>query len=313
MDKPKYSISVTGLMDFCITPKHYHSFHIKKEREPSEAMTEGIALHLAVLEPEVFPLRVYTDMVAPEGVAVLRTVSDYRDWLKGTGEKLKSGLAKRELVDLYNQKQLLRKDGTVMREDELEQLYADKIRLTPATMSRVLRMRDSLLEHRFVNKYISNPDAQKEVRVEGVVHGVHVRGRIDWMFYNKDLDRIVIIDVKKCTNASRWQWEKTVYDRRYFIQAYLYSELVKQMFGKDTLYAYAICEGALPFCAEVYAADDGQLDAGEQLSEYQLQRFKECCDSDTWQAYSDGNIQNCSLPKYGYDSIASILEHGERI
>lgn len=301
------TISVSGVMDFCESPFHFYTWNILKDRPESTAMLEGRALHLAVLEPEKFEDQVYTHVRVPNGYHLVDTVDDLKAYIEKRGVPVPKG-KKEVLVNTF--KEL--RDEFAITKDELLLMYADKTLLTEKSYENTLKMQKSVRAHEFVKRYIDQ-EGDKELYLKGEVEGVEIRGRIDWVFYSASMNQYIVNDLKKTTSAKRRDWERTILARKYFIQAWLYMELIRQNFGKDCLYSYVVVEGASPFITEVYAADDGQLDAGEQLTRLKLNQYKKCLDENKWPTYSDGKIQPCSLPKYGFDEIDYILNNSEQL
>lgn len=304
----KYKISVTGIMDFSNTPFHYYSSRILKNRPTSVAMQDGTALHYAVLEPERFEKEVYVKSFVPEGKILVDTIAELKKYLDCHKVEYKKSAKKPELMELFLVLRTELRDEVPLTKIEIDLIFAEKVRITEGSMSSVLKMRESALAHPWVKSNIDR--GEKEVFVNGIIDGVSIRGRLDWAFQSQ-INQSVITDLKKCRSARRWDWEKTVYDMKYFVQAYLYSELYRQTFGRDVLYAYIPVEGAWPYITEVYAADDAQLDAGERVVKMALARFKKCVDTNHWPAYSDGKVQPCSLPEYGFKNIIAQEEWGE--
>lgn len=307
MAKNRYSMAVTGVMDFSITPFHYYNFQILKNRPASNAMLEGRALHLAVLEPEKFESEVYTTTFVPEGKFLYDTIADFKRYLTLHGKEHPKG-KRDDFLKRFLEVRTAVHDESAITKPELDQILAQKTKISEGAYENICSMRDSVLSHPWVKAHIGC--GNKEEKLIGEIDGVEIRGRTDWFFQSQRTGQWVIADLKKCRSARRWNWEKTVYENNYFIQAYLYRELFRQNYGEDALYAYIPCEGSAPFITEVYSADDAQIDAGERVVKIALARFKECVDSNKWPAYSDGKVQPCSIPEYGMKNIIALEEWG---
>jgi hypothetical protein len=302
-EKPKYSITVTGLMDFCESPAHYESFHILKEREPSDAMLEGSAFHLAVLEPEKFDEMVYTKMDPPKGCHIVNTVDELKAYITMKGGKPKG--KKSELIELFKKC----RDEFALLPEEIESKYEGKIKLTDKKYEGMIKGRNKVLSHPTIIKFQDQGlGHEKEKKLEGEIEGVHIRGKLDWWFYQQRMDRLIVNDLKRSQSAKSHKWQRTVFDRLYFIQAWVYCELIRQNFQKETLYNYIVSESALPHICEVYAADDAQLDAGERMSRFFLNRFKKCTDANYWPGYSDGTIQPCGMTEFQMQTVLDMTE-----
>jgi len=306
-ESEKIKTSVTGVMNYCKSPAHFKWFNVDKRYKDTKAMIEGRLLHLAVFEPEKFSQTVVVDGHTPENVQLLKTKDEIiafiseREKIEGL-QKMK----KDELVELCRSFCTANKIQDVLLYEEFKEQMAEKTVINQELMEKLELMRNRVLEHRFCQRYIDKGEC--EVLLSGEIEGVQIRGRLDHMAYNKDLDQYIIMDLKKCRNSERFAWERTVFEEKYFIQAWLYTELIKQNFGKDSLYVYMPIEGTAPYICEAYAADDGQLDAGEQLARKKLQQLKISFKNNYWPGYTDGNLSNSSLPSYGFDRVAAQVE-----
>lgn len=296
------SISVTGVMDILKSPMHYKAFHIDKLREPSKSMEEGTALHYAVFEPKKFETEVYVNYECPPDYELLRLVDDFKNYLKDKGLPV-SG-KKEELVARVLEH---RGNDKVLTEGEVEALYQDKIRLTETQHQNIIRIRDNALKNKLLAYYRQSGEAKVEQYMKGEIKGVEIRGRLDWMALNKNLNRYIIVDLKKCASAQFRDFQRNMAYMNYHVQAYLYSELVKQNFESESLYAWLACETALPHVCEMYACDEGTLEAGKQITEYAIEVYKECMKTDFWPGYSTGDIQNINLPNWAFDEIANKI------
>jgi hypothetical protein len=293
------SVSVTGFMDFCNSPAHYKFNHIDKKIEVTRPMLFGRALHLACLEPEKFAADVYTELKALNGETVLVSMDDYRSFFNATGEKCPK--TKAEAVTKFLELDPLDKVGFVS-ELELEKLYEKKTYLTEKEYSDCIQMRDSFFKHKFYDRY--RTEGKREESLKCVIDGVEFRGRLDWSVFNPELGYYIVIDIKSCKSAQFHDFQREIWHRKYFIQAYLYSEMIKQKYMTDTLYAFGAIEKTGPFICEFYGADAGMIDAGEQLVKKKIKQFKKCFNDNVWPGYSDGLLNNISLPNYGFDEVA---------
>jgi hypothetical protein len=169
-------------------------------------------------------------------------------------------------------------------------------------------MRDSLLAHKFVKRYL--PYGKKEMFVEGVIEDMHVRGRIDWMIDDPALPYIICVDVKKTKSAKFLLFRGDIWNRWLFVQAALYSKLLEMQFGRPVLYVWLACESTGPKIVEAYSANEAVLEAGETAYKGALNRLKECFETDEWPGYTNGMVTNMDLPSYGFDKIAE-MDRGE--
>lgn len=298
-----YKISVSGVMDFLKSPRHYKAFHIDKLREPSAAMQEGTALHLAVFEPERFETEVVTDYAPPDEITVLKTVDELKAFLADQGEKVKG--AKAALLQAAKGLIEERSIVGVMLHDDWMAAQSNKIKLTKSAYDNILRIRDACWEHKSFRHWKGL--GEYELLLSAEIEGVTVRGRIDWAFYNDRLNKYLIIDLKKCKSAQFRPFRQHIRQLNYHVQAWLYSELIRQNYDQDTMYAWLAAESALPNCTEMWMATEAMMEGSEMLTRYALNRFKKCKDENSWPGYSDGSIQTMDFEHWYYDEILTTI------
>jgi len=301
--EPKYKASVTGIMDYLISPAHYYSFRVLKEREPSDAMVEGIALHMAVLEPDKFEETVFRKAIpTPKGWQVLRTADDMKIFLKSQNEKVTG--KKEDLIKRIKEiRDNIKPASPILFESEFASINSAKMILTEGTYDKIIKIRDKVHAHKFFSHYKGKGTCEQFV--EGEIEGVHVRGKIDWNFFIEEMDKFLIMDLKKTTGSDLFTFQKTIWYSRLYVQAWLYCELIRQTHGKESIYGWIAAEGLLPHIVEVYACDEATLEAGEMMARKALRGIKKSIDDNRWPGYSNGDLVNINLPHWAYDVVSN--------
>ena len=259
---------------------------------------------MAVFEPERFDKEVYVNEVKTD-MRVLKTAAEMTDYLKEIG--VASSGKKEDLIKRVIDNRPA--DGNVLIYEEFMEAHPNLIRLSEGQMQDILRIRENVWNSAFFSQF--KGQGMCEEKIEGEIDGVKIRGRIDWMLYDEDLKYYIVTDLKKTTVAKMRTFQKAIYDKKYYIQAYLYCELVKQNFNKEAVYAWMVAESKLPHLCEMYSADSATLEAGELMVKQALKRLKECYETDEWPGYSDGRLQNISLPYWAFDAVADETYHKE--
>lgn len=298
------SVSVTGIMSFLESPQHYHCFHVRKERQPTQAMEDGKMLHMLVLERDRFYDTYCTTADFPEGTRLLKTVDDLKAFINSFGAKA-TGKSKVDFIaaaqHLIDTKQV--KD--VIIEEVYNRLHSNgKQFVGREKWDAMHKMRAAVLGHKVAKRYMNI--GKMEVKVEGQVHGVHVRGRLDWIADDESLPYIVILDLKKTRSMKFNKFRYEIWDRNYYVQAFLYTKLVEMQYNRPVLYMWVGVEGALPYICETYSADEATLEAGEKAFKWAVVKLRECIVNDNWPGYTDGMVHNINLPSYGFDRVAEM-------
>lgn len=94
------ALSASGMKDLAVSPMRYWYKHINPDYEPEEptpAQRFGIALHSAVLEPDVFAASYACELNRDDYPDALVTIDDIRSWIRDNGERPK-GTRKDEVL-----------------------------------------------------------------------------------------------------------------------------------------------------------------------------------------------------------------------
>jgi hypothetical protein len=303
-------LSPSRLMRCYESPLHYYwKYELGIEEESTKAQREGQIIHKLILEKERFDSEYVTDPEVPEGFTCLRTVEDIKDVLRENKEKL--GGTKPELTTRVLQ--IIKEQGLKMLcwDEFLADHQAGKEFISRATWDRWHLMRDRVLKHKFVARYLEV--GKKEVELEhDDIFGVRMRGRIDWLVDLPELPYVICIDLKKCPSARFLRFRRTVEDDGLHIQAAVYTEMIKKIYGRDCLFVWQAIEEKAPFPTESYSANDAVIEAGEADARRCIAEIKRGLATGHWPGYSDGTVQPMDLSNYTYDRIAEQESRDER-
>lgn len=114
----------------------------------------------------------------------------------------------------------------------------------------------------------------------------------------------ILGDLKSTRNASRREFEKSIFNFGYDVQA------VHYLSGLETLYPIApgdpfrrfvfmAVESEPPHLCALYELDDDSLEEGSRKRSVYLRKWVECVESGSWPGYPDG-IQTASLPAWAF-------------
>jgi len=295
----KLVISASGLIEMMNSPKHYYSRYILGEQEETKAKEDGTLLHMAYYENEKF-LEKYE--VLNDKSEYLSTADEIKEKIKELGGKPKG--KKDELIN-----QLLELDSSCAIWDSyLSQIKESGKKIISADdHKKVLRVIEGINGHWWLSKL---PTENRQVEVAG--HYTHKSGVIisfrldDLRFANNG--QPIILDLKKTRNASPESFSRDIWNYKLFVQAAIYTDAIKDIFGIEPKYAWIASEFASPFCLEVYAADFGMIEAGRAIYNKMIMKYQECMESDLWPSYGNGKVQEIALPHWAYNKLDEYAE-----
>lgn len=218
-------LSNSGMSDLAVSPYRFWWLHINPDRKPKEetpAMQFGSALHMAVLEPELFPQRYCCEIDASDYPGCLVTMDDLRGWLKDKGVTPK-GTRK---ADAILQVQM-NADQCPPILDVLKVQYAvvneGKIELSKDFWFRCGNAAIALRREPEIDKILSDGRPEVVLTATDPETGVLLKGKLDWV------NPGITVDIKSFSQTKRRSIDKTITDSLYYEgylhQAVLYSIL----------------------------------------------------------------------------------------
>jgi exodeoxyribonuclease VIII len=111
-------------------------------------------------------------------------------------------------------------------------------------------------------------------------------------------ERGVIVDLKTTRDASPDGFAKSVAQYRYHVQAAFYSDGYRAAFGEAPRgFVFIAVETEPPYLVAVYVASETMTSRGRIEYQADLDTFRECLATDTWQGYSSSPL-TLDLPKW---------------
>lgn len=233
-------------------PQLYHQTFIAKtiERETSDAMAFGTALHCAVLEPEKFETSI---AIAPEGIDRRTTL-----WKQAWAAFQQSAVGKTIIT-------------------------AEQGKLIDALVSQIAG-------HYSASRLLANgkPELSWRVQAAGLKHLPPLQCRTDWFNENgcaiTDF-RPYVVDLKTCATLDRdafGNFSRSAKDHAYHNQAALYMAIMSALGVECRDFFFVAVEKVAPYGVEVYRLSDATLArAQEEVSELLIDLDK-CYELNTW-------------------------------
>lgn len=197
---------------------------------------------------------------------------------------------------------LLAKNGAATTTEAkafVEQVRAEgKTPLKPDEYLQVRQMAMQLSAHPTAVKTLTG---QHEVSAFAKTGDVWLRGRLD------TLSGTGIADYKTTVSAAPEAWAKTVWDRRYHMQAAHYTDLVHLLTGERLPFRFVVQEKEPPYLVAVYELDQQALDHGADLMTQAATIWRQCRRSGYWPGYDTDTI-TVGLPAWVARSLPTSLD-----
>lgn len=272
------------------------------EPKASPALAEGIAAHVAILEPADWGARYYRDMSPADYPDSLVTIADINAWLKGRGIKGYSGKVKTELVQMVLAADPDAQIYDVMVE-ELAAKNEGKEALKPDVYDMIEQMRNVIRADADYNAALTG--AQFEVSLVDKI----TKCRIDCITAGGE-----IWDYKTTTTAHPDAFAKQAHDNGYWLKMAYQHDLYELAYGKPPGRVVLLAQSKKkPYIPQAYALTPEQLEIGRDQYTAALRLYERCNQSNCWPAYG-GGVQELPTPawlarSYGLESdIAMSVE-----
>lgn len=243
------------------SPKRYKAEFIDKTipRKETKSLHFGTAIHLALLEPQVFLSRY---AVEPD---VRRNTNVYKDWREAV-------LAKDPSAVLLSQEDMDALKGMI-----------ESVMAHPEASAM---LRKGIPERSiYQSMQYGGPD--------GGVGVIEVKARPDYLHENGD-----VIDLKTCRDAAFSPFRRQLYELGYHLSAAFHREVVDLEFGrKERHFWWIALEKEPPYEVCVYRANDMVMDRGEADWRKALWRLGDCRLTNRWPGKQEA-AQDIDLPGY---------------
>lgn len=294
-------LSPTAIVNLFESPKHFYSKNILKEIEPTEAMDDGKMIHKAVLEYDEF-FNEYA--VLDEKENYLNTVEEIKSAIIQSGEKPTTG----RKLDLINQLLAINPNAKIWDVYLEEMQLQGKALIKKEKMQRCERIIQEVKNHKWLPNALNGGMVEQRAWWEHD-SGVLISMRMDYFHPSMGINKTpVVIDLKKSMSANPDYFSRQIFSKGMFIQAAMYVDGVKKITGQDPIYAWAVVEDMAPYIVECYAADPGTIDAGRAVYHKMIDKYLECKKNNFWPGYTNGSVNNLSIPPWAYEKLDAYAD-----
>ena len=140
------------------------------------------------------------------------------------------------------------------------------------------------------NYYLQNGEAEKTVLTK--IHDIDAKAKIDYCWQSG-----ACFDLKTTDDACPRAFERTIEKYKYHMQAAWYLDCLNAAGHDFDRFIFIAIEKEPPYAIGIYELDDYAIQSGRELCLQALNIYRECLESDSWQAYEQG-IVKVSLPRW---------------
>jgi hypothetical protein len=152
-------------------------------------------------------------------------------------------------------------------------------------MREIEKMGFAIENHQFANPLIADALYEKSIYWSEQDTGLLCKVRPD--IWHDDF----ICDLKTCASASHHDFQKSILNYGYHIQAGMIHEALKVVAGKEVKnFVFIAIEKEPPYAIGVYQLDDNALQKGIQKFKEIINGIKRCLDANEWPSYPPGLI-----------------------
>lgn len=257
---PAYSSSRGSKL--IISPAHMKAY-VEEEQKETPALRIGRAIHVAVLEPDEFPVRYVR---GPEGDGRTSAVKDATAWLRSE-----------------------RPDAEILRPFEWDQCEA----IHDAVWAK--QSASGLMD--------GPGDVELSLVWQDEETGVMCKGRLDRRSPDiRGTGEGAIVDLKTTRSASPREFERSIFTFGYHRQAALYLDGAHAHGSRMKHYVIVAVEKEPPYGVAVYRLTEGAIEAGRDENRQLLRLYGECERAGRWPDYPD-EVRDVSLPDYAWKQV----------
>jgi exodeoxyribonuclease VIII len=252
------------------------------EREETDAMRFGTAVHTALLEPSEMWARYAVPPQKEDHPEAIDTVPEMRAWLRDAGVKGTSKLDKAGLAAAIREAD----PSAVMWDNVVDIFTRDKIILSLKDRQRIERISANAYADPAVRELLETPGSiEQEVYWDH--HSAHCRMRYDKAIAD------VVIDVKTIKRLQGDDFAREIASRHYDIQAAHYME------GLDAReFIFIACETAEPFRVQAFHLSYEDLDRANERRDELLIEHSLRKETGDWSEQGEGKVTTVFLPNW---------------
>lgn len=253
--------SNSDLIAFDQSPAHFILKKNGEQEDATEQMDTGTMIHCAILEPDKF------NKVYIPGIDVDKKSKSYQLMLNIINVPNVDIPITHELFGLCKKVMMKRKipdQIAILTENIdispdaaggclLDNIPKDKKIVTQNEIEMIEQIKENIDRHPYASQYINHEGASKELSIfwKDITTKTKCKGRIDFNRTDK-----IIVDLKSTKNASPLEFNKSIFNYKYFMQAAFYLDGISAITGEryHSFYIIAI-ETKKPYLINCFSID----------------------------------------------------------
>lgn len=188
--------------------------------------------------------------------------------------------------DKYSERMVEQNLKTPKREDRIIYLHKESI-------DEIEEMARAAESNQIVRNLLGGGKKEVSIFWESDSAYVRCKGKMDLL---DDRNR-VIIDFKRCKDASYDGFSKQAASLKYHWQAYWYAEGMRSITGNEYRFIFVCIEPAPAYGVALYMISRQDMEKAQAQIEPLIMQYSYCRSEDHWPSYPD-NIQDLYLPKW---------------
>jgi hypothetical protein len=157
----------------------------------------------------------------------------------------------------------------------------------------VERMVQAVRAHPVAGRIFAEP-GKAQVGMFGEFESCERKGLIDWL----PTSMPVIVDLKKCRDASRHGFRRQIGQLRYDVQAAYYRDLYRDITGETREWQWVCVEDVAPYAVAVYQLGAESLDKASATWQSWIRQWMVCEDTDSWPGYNGDSTEIIQSPNH---------------
>lgn len=188
------------------------------------------------------------------------------------------------------------KDGKAQFETFLLQSSAKDV-ITEKDFEQIKAMKTELLKNEMVVNLLKG---EKEVSLFGVdeLTGEKIKARPDIL--TEISEQLIVVDYKSCDSAETEAFMRSALKYGYHLQDAMYTEVVKQNYGKEPIFIFIAQEKIEPYAVNILQADKYFYQHGYDTFRELIGIYHSCKETNNFYGYetSFNQVNNLTLPEW---------------
>jgi exodeoxyribonuclease VIII len=262
--------SASGLRAMRRSPAHFR-YDRDNPSDPTPAMRDGTAIHMAILEPWRFAEKY---VVEPDNAP-----------RRPTQRQIDAKKPSQATID------------AIQFWDMFDKQYPGAQFISQDKLDQYVGAAKAVQQHPLLKTILQDGMAEQSVFARDPATKVWCKCRPDWVA--KVAGNRVMLEIKTTADAQPWPFQRNAYSLCYYEAAAFYCDMMDWAgLGRPDLYLIAAVEKEAPHGVMVYQIPEQDLLRAKDSYRPYLDRYAECLEADHWPAYDTTTISQLPYPAW---------------